>query len=325
MKTVLVDNSLCALTIKDDAEPSDIAAYIHALAHTGVKYVEIDFRALLKLRHLPEGVGYIFRPVDPMFMRFTEVLPFDYIILSAADIMKYKNVGGSVMLSLPLPPNYMNRSPRDIIRCADEVLNGQVTELRIRGNFPLISQNDAVGYLNYIKSRISVPVDICPMNNCRTALNTAMSFMNCQTDSITVTMGSSERYCSLEELMITIVAMYGGLPKGLDMSGLCAAAALHTRVFKNSMISSIPDLVKVFENDLGSVRNADTGECVSVRAAVPRERRFAQSFSEILKGIHSDWSIHDDAEPKEAAKSAAAKLYNDTDGEKKSLTAPFLN
>lgn len=325
MKTVLIDNSLCALTINDDVEPSDIARYIHALAQTGVKYVEIDFRALMKLRYLPEGMGYIFRPVDPMFMRFTEVFRFDYIVLSAADIMKYKNVGGKVMLSLPLPPNYMNKSPRELIWCADEVLDGQVSELRIRGNFPLLSRIEAEGYINYLKSRISVPLDICPLNNCRTALNTAIAYLNCQTDSITVTMGSSERYCSLEELMITFLTMYGGLPKGLEMSGLCAAAALHARVFKNSMVNSIPDLVKVFEDDLCSLQNADTGERISARAVGSRERRFSQSFADILKGIHCDWNIRDDTLPREAAESAAARLYNDTDSEKKPFTPPFLN
>ena len=74
MKTVIADNSLCANAIFDNAKREDIYNYIEMLAAAGVKYVELDFRTVMKMRELPRGVGYIFRLVDPMFMRLTEVL-----------------------------------------------------------------------------------------------------------------------------------------------------------------------------------------------------------------------------------------------------------
>lgn len=327
MKTVLIDNSLCSLTINDDAEAADINRYICALAQTGVRYVEIDFRALMKLRRLPDGIGYIFRPVDPMFLKFTEIFRFDYVALTVTDITKYPKIGIPAMLSLPLPGSFMDRSPREIVQCAEDMIGSPITSLRIRGDFPLITAGDADKYIDFMKRRVAIPVDICPTNSCRTALNTAMNFWG-RADSVTVTMGLSERYCSLEELMITFLTMYGGCPDDLNMSGLCRAAALHTRVFKNSLVSEIPELVKVFEDDFRLLLNADTGEQVSVGNVPTAQRRFSQTFADFLKGIRCDWKINgDDPLPADAAESYTAALYNLIDDKRRSYgrTPPFLN
>lgn len=315
MKTVLIDNSLCALSIRDDAQADDIARYICALAETGVRYVEIDFRALMKLRHLPEGIGYIFRPVDPMFLRFTEVFRFDYIALSVPEVTRYTSIDIPVMFSLPLPgKSYMSKSPRDIIRCAEDITGGTVTSVRIRGDFPLIRTADAEKYIDFLKKRVAIPVDICATNKYKTALNTAINFLNCNADSVTVTMGSSEKYCSLEELVIAFVTMFGGCPNGLSMAGLCKAAAFHTQVFNSSIENDIPELVRVFENDLRFLQNADTGERVfSAKPQRHKQSRFTQSFADFLKAIKIDPGIEDDPVLEEAADSYSASLYNSCD------------
>lgn len=327
MKTVLIDNSLCALTIKDDVRSDDIARYINALAEAGVKYVEIDFRALMKLRRLPEGIGYIFRPIDPMFMRFTEVFRFDYIALAVNEITKYSKIDAPVLFTLPLPGNFMFKSPWEIVQCAENLVGGQVTFVRIRGDYPLLSANDAAKYIDFLKKRISIPVDICPTNGRLTALNTAMSFFDRGADSITVTMGSSERYCSLEELMITFLTMYGGCPKDLNMSGLCKAAAFHTRVFKNSVVSDIPGLVKVFDGDFCFLRNVDTGERV-LPVMSRQERRFSQTFADFIKGLRCDWSASgNDPLPWDAVDHFTASIYKSPENKRKNFsgTPPFLN
>lgn len=332
MKTVLIDNSLCALSIKDDAGADDISHYICALAQTGVRYVELDFRALMKLRRLPDGIGYIFRPIDPMFLRFTEVFRFDYIALSISEVTKYPRIETPVLLSLPLPGNFMTKSPRELIQCAEDCIKGKVTSVRIRGDFPLLSPGDADRYLDFLKRRVAIPVDICPTNGCRTALNTAMKFLSCNADSVTVTMGSSDRYCSLEELMITFLTMFGSCPDNLSMAGLCRAAALHTRLFNSSLVSDIPNLVKVFDSDFRFLQNADTGERVFAGNIPRRQRRFSHTFADFIKGIKSDWNIRGgDPFIEEAAESYCAALYNNCindDPDKKKLfgkTPPFLN
>lgn len=325
MRPVLIDNSLCTLTIRDDASASDIDRYIKALAWTGVRYVELDFRALMKLRYLPSGVGYIFRPVDPMFMKLADVFSFDYICLSVYDVMKYKNIGGRIMLSLPLPPNYMTKSPRDLVLCAGRSFGGDIDALRICGDFPLLTVNDAAAYIDLLRRCVITSVDVCPTNGAKTAVNTAVSFMKCRTDSITVTMGSSERFCSLEELMVTLLTMYGGLPEGMGIKGLCSAAALHTVVFKDSIESDIQKLVSAFE-DIDSILNADTGEHVKLHTAPARERRFSKTFAEIIKGIHSNREIRED-DPMlwEAAEDFSARLYKKAGGDNKPIKSPFLN
>ncbi len=327
MKTVLIDNSLCVLTINDNAGSEDIAHYICALAEAGVKYVEIDFRALMKLRHLPDGIGYIFRPIDPMFMRFTEVFRFDYIALSVNEITKYSKIDAPVLFTLPLPGNYMTRSPREIVQCAENLVGGQVTSVRIRGDYPLMSAKDAAKYIDFLKKRISIPVDICPTNGRLTALNTAMSFFGHGADSITVTMGSSERYCSLEEMMTAFFTIYGGCPKDLDMTGLYKAVALHTRVFKSSIASDIPELVRVFEEDFSCLRNADTGERV-LPAAPRRERRFSQTFADFVKGLRCELPPGgNDTLLREAADNFTASVYKPSGNKGRHLGGipPFLN
>ncbi len=327
MKTVLIDNSLCALTIKDDAESEDIAHYICALAEAGVKYVEIDFRALMKLGHLPGGIGYIFRPIDPMFMRFTEVFRFDYIALAINEIKKYSKIDAPVLFTLPLPSNFMMGTIRDIFRYAENICGGQVTSVRIRGDYPLMSAKDAAKYIDFLKKRISIPIDICPTNGHLTALNTAMNFFGHGADSITVTMGSSRRYCSLEEMMTAFFTIYGGCPKKLDMAGLYKAVALHTRVFKSSITSDIPELVRVFEEDFSSLRNADTGERV-LPAAPPRERRFSQTFADFVKGLKCELPPGGkDPLLREAVDSFTASVYKPSGNKGRYIGGrhPFLN
>ena len=55
MKTVIIDNSLCTLPIAEGTSPELICRYIHALAETGVKYVELDFRTVMKMQELPDA------------------------------------------------------------------------------------------------------------------------------------------------------------------------------------------------------------------------------------------------------------------------------
>ena len=61
MKTVITDNSLCTLPISDTAKPVHIYKYIEALGEMGVRYVELDFRTVMKMEQLPDNVQYIFR------------------------------------------------------------------------------------------------------------------------------------------------------------------------------------------------------------------------------------------------------------------------
>lgn len=328
MRTVIIDNSLCALPISDDAGADDIYFYIEALARMGIRYVELDFRALMKLRHLPEGIGYIFRPVAPMFLKFTELFQFDYIALSITELSKYSELGVPVLFTLPLPGDFMTKSPKEIIKCAEEAVKGKVTSVRMRGDFPLLSVADAVGYLDFLKKRVAIPVDICPTNGRRTALNTAIQFFNGGADSITVTMGSPDRYCALEELVMTFLMMFGSSPDDLSMPWLSRAAAYHTRVFNSGLVNDIPELVRLFENDFDFLQNIDTGEQVYGAEAPRRQHRFSQTFQDFLNGIKSDWSIRGcDPLPEEAAESYSTSLFNN-EADKKKLFGripPFLN
>ena len=102
MKTVLTDNSLCTLPIDEHARPQHIYRYIQALAETGVKYVELDFRTVMKMQELPDGVGYIFRLGDPMFAELTQAFDFNYVLVTIQDLKENINVGRTpVIIEFP--------------------------------------------------------------------------------------------------------------------------------------------------------------------------------------------------------------------------------
>lgn len=93
MKTVIIDNSLCTLPIDEHASPEMISRYIRALAEAGVKYVELDFRTIMKMHELPECVGYIFRLGDPMFAELTQAFDFNYVLVTINDLKDPLHIG----------------------------------------------------------------------------------------------------------------------------------------------------------------------------------------------------------------------------------------
>ena len=102
MKTVIIDNSLCTLPIAEGTSPELICRYIHALAETGVKYVELDFRTVMKMQELPDCVEYIFRLGDPMFAQLTQAFDFRYVVVTMHDIKDEIDVGNTpVILEIP--------------------------------------------------------------------------------------------------------------------------------------------------------------------------------------------------------------------------------
>ena len=98
MKTVIIDNSLCTLPIAEGTSPELICRYIHALAETGVKYVELDFRTVMKMQELPDCVEYIFRLGDPMFAQLTQAFDFRYVVVTMHDIKDEIDVGNTPVI-----------------------------------------------------------------------------------------------------------------------------------------------------------------------------------------------------------------------------------
>ncbi|MCM1164580.1 MAG: hypothetical protein NC299_08095 [Lachnospiraceae bacterium] len=290
MKTVLTDNSLCAYTLYDEASPEYIYKYIRSLAEAGVRYVELDFRALMKLRELPRGIGYVFRLVDPMFLRLAELFDFDYMLVTFADVHKKIKSSVPMMLELPVIDKYSRR----VLQYAESELDGKVTAVRIRGSHPFAEYGKVLGYVNELKNEFPVPLDFCPMNDNKTALDSAMKFTAAGADSVTLTMGVTERYCSLEEYLFTLMSMYGSLPGNLKLSPLCAATVYHRNIFRNRSGDGIIRYMDILDHDIHFLTNADTGERVRMRMSLKDTEYLQKTFVSALERMAREEDIPDD-------------------------------
>lgn len=290
MRTTLIDNSLCVLPLRDDADPEDIYSYICALADAGVGYVELDFRTMMKLDCLPACMKYILRPIDPIFMALTERYKFDYIALSIKDIRGGIKTDTPVMLTLPVLNDFMTHSPREVVRYSRALVNGHITALRIRGAFPVMSYKEIAQYLDLLTSTVLLPVDICPTNEKMSAAGNAVNFSVVGADCVTVTMGSSANYCSLEEYFTLFITTMRGLPKKFDIKQLVEAAKLHAMIFQTGFTKEFDRLVSQNEDDLYHLVNAESGLAVYNEPPnlAGQEEEINEVFSEAKK---ADFSI----------------------------------
>lgn len=290
MKTVLTDNSLCAYTLRDDATPEYIYKYIKSLADAGVRYVELDFRTIMKLRDLPKGIGYIFRLVDPMFLNVAELFSFDYILLTFADIRRKIKTASPIMLELPVLKNIS----RQVLQYAAHEVDGRITAVRMRGSHPLMEHEEAARYVAGLKNEFPVPLDFCPMNDNKTALDSAMKFTMANADSLTMTMGISEKFCSVEEYFFTLMSVYDTLPKELSIAPLCAATVYHDRIFRNSRGDGITHYMDILDHDIHFLRNADTGERVKMHMSLKDTEYIHKTFVTALEKMAKSEEIPED-------------------------------
>lgn len=287
MKTVLTDNSLCAYTLCDDAPAEFIYKYIQSLAKAGVRYIELDFRTLMKLQKLPEGVGYIFRLVDPMFLGLADLYDFDYMLLTLSDVRRLVKTSVPVMLELPSSDDYPNR----VFRYSSKLIGGQITAVRVRGYYPLTGIEETFAAVNKLKNVFPVPVDFCPTNELKTALDAAVKFTRAGIDSLTVTMGLTERYCSLEEYFFTLMSIFDALPGELSLSPLCAATVYHRYIFRNRRGDGITHYMDILDHDIHFLHNVDTNERVKLHMSLRDTEYLHRTFVTALEKMARDEDI----------------------------------
>lgn len=293
MRTVLIDNSLCVYTLKDDISGGLICDYIEALRDAGVRYVELDFRAIMKMNaRLPEGIGYIFRLMDPMFANLSRELRFDYLLITASDLEKGIQSDIPVMLECRTDNGVVAGR---IKRVAERMIDGEITAVRLRQSFPMLSVQDSCDWRIAARNAIMLPIDICPMNECRTALDTALKFTKENVDSLTLTMGSPERYCSMEEYIITLMTVFDALPPGYDLNALCRASVYQNAIFQNGNIVGITRLLNIIDRDSQLLINADTGKKVNLKAIVRKRNDMRKQYVTALESLarRDNWQPED--------------------------------
>ncbi|MCH5195286.1 MAG: hypothetical protein J1F28_01145 [Oscillospiraceae bacterium] len=290
MKTVLIDNSLCVSALRDGASAEDICGYIKALASAGIKYVELDFRVLMKLRELPKGIGYIFRVVDPMFIQISDAFKFDYVVMTFADLKKNISSKTPVMLELP----YVENTYRGVLRYAQAQTSGMVTAIRFCDDFGYRDLEETKRFVSRIKNNVPLPVDFCPRNTRRTALDCALKFTFSGADSLTLSVPRTNLFASLEEYAVSFLSVYDTLPKGFDIYEFFGAVYYYRRIFKNSENADIMKLFETLDWDIRMMRNADTGEKTKFNIALKSSNMLRKNFVSSLEKMLARENLESD-------------------------------
>lgn len=290
MKTVIIDNSLCAYPLRDDADTGLIYSYILALRDSGVKYIELDFRTLMKLRRLPEGVEYTFRMVDPMFLQLSDFFEFKYIVLNYNDLRKRIKTKIPIMFELP----YAGGSFERIVGFVQKHADGELAAFRVRSAFDYYEPAEVRQIYREISSALMpYPVDICPLNMNKTALDAALKFTAASADSLTLTAGLPTKYCSLEEYFFALMSLFDSLPKELDIQALGRVSVYRSRIFQTGE-QALPRLLEILDHDIRCLRNADTGDRVSMRVGLKDTEYLGHQFISALEKMADMEDIPDE-------------------------------
>ncbi len=291
MKTVITDNSLCTLPISEHAKSEHIYRYIEALGEMGIKYVELDFRTVMKMSELPENVGYIFRLGNPMFAELTEVFDFSYVLLTVHDFKEKIRVRGTpAIIEFPAVKQLSNQ----LVAVAQHQLETQIAMVRLRGSYSLMRKEEAGKYISGCKSAVPMPVDFCPMNKFKTALDTALKFSAARADSLTMCMGLPNNYASIEEFFFTLMSVHESLPEEYSISAMCKAAVYHQVVFGPGSADSISYIMSLLDNDILHLRNADTGKRVPMAVTLKNKMLLQRNFVSALENFIDSEEIPDD-------------------------------
>lgn len=309
MKTVIIDNSLCALPIDEAARPDHIYKYIKSLGEAGVKYVQMDFRTIMRMEELPDGVGYIFSSVDPTFARLSEAFDFDYTLVSFNALQSGMSVGTPAIIQLPANVTLSRR----LIRLAEGLIRGRAGAVRLMGDFPMMTPDETRDMVNRLKNAVTVPIDICPTNGGKTALDTALKMSAAGADCVTMTMGVSGRYASFEEYLFSLMAVFGALPDNYSMAALCKAAIYHKLVFVGEKSDSITQIMRLLDYDINHLCNADTGDRVKLRITMRENQLLNSAFVSSVERMLDGEDIPDDIkrEIEDAVKYFDKGLYNE--------------
>lgn len=291
MKTVLTDNSLCTLHIDEHARPQHIYRYIQALAETGVKYVELDFRTVMKMQELPDEVGYIFRLGDPMFAELTQAFDFNYVLVTIQDLKENINVGRTpVIIEFPA----IHGLSRQLVKLAQGQISAPISMTRVRGSYPLMSEGEVGEMVWRAKNAVTVPVDICPMNGKKTALDMAIKASRAGVDSLTMCMGRSKNYAALEDYVFTLMSVHDILPKEISLSAMCRAEMLHHLVFRSRAEDCITDMMRIIDHDIANLTNVDTGNRVKLHVSLKDKMMLRHTYVTALQKFAEEEDIPED-------------------------------
>lgn len=290
MKTVIIDKSLCLFPLDETAKPELIYKYIQALGETGVKYAELDFRTIMRMGELPDGIGYIFNVFDHRFEGLAEAFDFDYTVVPFSILKCNIRVKTPAIVQFPA----LMRPSAQVLHIAEGLIHGKIGMVRLEGDFPIMAAEEAAHFAAGLRNHITVPIDICPTNNRRTALDTALKLTAAGIDSVTMSMGMTNSFVSFEEFLFSLMSVFGTLPDKFSMAGLCKAAIYHKLIFAGRKSDSITDIMRMLDYNINHLINADTGERVKMRVTLRESQLLNRTFVSVLEQFLDSEDMPDD-------------------------------
>lgn len=145
-----------------------------------------------------------------------------------------------------------------------------------------------------LKSAFTVLIDVCPMDAKRTALDTALKVSNAGVDSMTLCMGKSKSYASLEDFLFTMTMVFNSMPKEYSIPALCKAEAYHRIIFGLKSADRITEIMEHVDYDISHLTNTDTGDRVKMHVSLKDRMMLRRSYVSALQRFAEEEDIPED-------------------------------
>lgn len=272
MKTVIIDNSLCSIIPKkapdEKGADADFRSYAASVFQCGVDYMEIRREMLPYFHNVRLDDHYILNFSDPSDMELLNVFNFAYVVIPP----KY----AYLIPQIDIPVIYeINITGLDLIETLSRLIAEtdltKISMIRLFGDFRL-SDEEFFNMINWYKSSIAVPLDICPLNTHLTGNYTAMLAYQCKVNSITLCYGSSRYFTHLEEFLILMHSMLGIILTEDYLKGIYKASIWEQEVSKYPR-NFATELISSIGNTPPYIVNVDSGLVKVPQRKRPKEKK----------------------------------------------------
>jgi hypothetical protein len=218
MKTVLIDKSLVNVDFTDSESLTDKKAmfmYVCALAEAGASYVELDFESLMRLPKPSGAENYIYRLGTAEEYVVANTLAFSYAVVP----LKYCYILPELKIPAILEIETGDSDIFDVLQLVSSNIDlSAFGMLRLIGDF---EPEEIPSMISTYRTRLAVPLDLCPTNERMNALSSAIYACKSGNDAVTVCFGGDGRFASLEELLIMLSAVYKTIASPDYLEGIC--------------------------------------------------------------------------------------------------------
>ncbi len=201
----IVDNSLCNIDFSKKVSDEQMINYINSLFKVGVDFVELDGDAL---QYLPDSYDneewqFILRIERPDDFALLTKRKFFYVVLQSELYTLAKKLP---MLNIMIEINGDNYKSVDEILalCVKIQEQGCASAIRVVKEFGNDTKELTDFIKRYRKSKMYIPLDICPLNKNLSGLNNAYAVKKSNADMLTLCFGSPYLFTSLESYALYI-------------------------------------------------------------------------------------------------------------------------